>query len=192
VSCTENCAPCQCPLNGTDADIAQDTDPTITVNDDPDTGSRNSMLDLGYVQNAFAACSSPDCPFSLRDIEIRIECDSAQRDCSNTEVMGKLQTARIVHQDGSETMLPAPTTSDEGNTAYRDYAWRNMTLDIVTGESFKVRLRFDDDVARSNLTKARITIARPMPFECNANGTPGGSGPPVCDKPSASIPIPAP
>ena len=188
VACTENCAACQCPLNDNDGDIAQDFDPTIILGEDG-SGPRNNMVDFQYTQQTGSSCSSADCPFSLRDIEIRIECNYGARDCDNTEVLGKLVSASIVHGSGSSDVLPPPTTQDEGNTAYREYAWRNLTQDIVTSETFRIRLTFDDDISNTNLTRARVTIARPMPFECQANGTPGGSGPPVCNMPSASRPI---
>ena len=189
VACTEDCAPCQCPINDNDGDIAQDIDPNVILSDDPDTGARTAVLDLEYTQQTGGACSSADCPFSLRDIEVRIECNYSLRDCDVNEVLGKLVSARIVHGSGSEDVLPAPTTQDEGNTAYREYAWRNLTQDITTSETFRVRLTFDDSVANTNLTRARLTIARPMPFECQADGSTGGSGPPVCNMPSASIPV---
>ena len=199
-SCTETCEPCQCPLLDIDGDIAQDSNPGTLVQDDleNDFGIRSTQLDLEYTQQTSLPCDSPECQFTISEIEIIYQCGSDGRDCAGSEPLGKLgdieppeageqPAARVIHADLSEVALPDPAISEAPDPTYRRYVWNGLAIPIVTGETFVLRMRFDDSINGSEFTTAKIRFSLPFQAECNADGSVGTGFGPLCSAPSTIV-----
>lgn len=203
--CTEDCQPCQCPLNNTDGGIAQNLNPVITLETDPghDFGFPDTILSLEYVQQTLLPCSSPDCDFTIAEIEIEIVC-GADRDCTDFgwplmkygdfegPEPGDLEATRLYHGSTGLTVdLPNPTTADQLDGSYRLYRWTGLSVPIEAGETFRLLVTFDDILWGTVISKAAIRFAQPFAAECNADGSVGAGFGPLCDAPNDHV-IPMP
>jgi type II secretory pathway pseudopilin PulG len=204
-ACTETCVPCQCPLLDTDSvtvDIDQDENPALPLGplgDDPENDffTRSTLLDLQYTQQTVQPCDSPDCDFTISEIEIVYQC-GPDRDCLGSEPLGKLgdieppepgekAAALLIHGNDVEVALPDPAISEAPDPTYRRYVWNGLAIPIDPGETFRLRMRFDDSINGADITTMKIRFAQPFAAECNADGSVGAGFGPLCSAPTTIV-----
>lgn len=202
-TCTETCQPCQCPLLDTDSDITQDLDPTYSLETDPgnEWGASDSILNITWTQQTNLPCDSPECDFTISEIEIEIVC-GADRDCNDWGLMkygdpdgqdpGDLAPTRLEHfGTGIIDTLPNPSIQETALPDYRRFVWTGLNVPIADGETFKLMVVFDDALWGTVISKAAIRFAQPFAAECNADGSIGAGYGPLCDAPNDHV-IPMP
>jgi hypothetical protein len=189
-----SCPTCKCPLQDSgDADIAMDAAPTKTLSSRLDDGTPNAVLSLGYSENS--ACDSPTCSFELNAFKIRIECDNQQNCIDSIDFINFLDFStypvQLIHGDLTSVNLPAPQLVDEGTEPwYNEYGWTGLSIPIVDGETFQLKLTFDTNLTTARMTVLDLRVGGALPSVCDANGAPGGSQASLCRPPAMPIDLP--
>jgi len=188
-----NCPTCQCPLNdNNDGDIAMDRTPPVSLGIGADAGP-NTVLKISYTEDP-GGCDSAVCAFEVKEVRVRIECDSAFN-CANSIdfIPGNDNTLspgnRLVHGNFTTVPLGVPTFIDEGDVQYTEYRWQNLSIPITAGETFTIELMYNSPLDIARITALDVRVGGALPSVCGANGEPGmgGTQPSLCRAPVLPI-----